>query len=189
MANRARRSRKRKTRPIAKTPGSGILAASSPAGTAAEVGEVLEALLRLVMFRMQLEANRGLENATLLFSTAKDVVAAAGPDTLVTKQRLLEDTEARIEGQIAAVALFDKRLGGLGDELIAKYPEDARSFLKTRSETLETQLVGSSEGAAKEIIKAQISRANELLKLLPSETKTSMPREASKTKRSAKGTK
>ena len=189
MANRSRRSRKRKTRPIAKTPGSRLPAASAPAGTAADVGEVLEALLRLVAFRLDLETNRGLANATLLFSTAKDVVASAGPDALVARQRSLEETEAKIEGQIAAVAWFDKRLGGLGEELIANYPEDARSFLKTRSEKLETQLVDSSEGAGKEIIKAQISRTKELLNLLPSETKTTKPRESSKTKRSAKGPK
>jgi hypothetical protein len=149
---------------------------------------VLEAQLRLAAFPVQLEANRGLANATLLFSTAKDVAVSAGPDVLVARQKSLEDTEARIESQIAAVALFDKRLKGLGEELIAKYPEDARSFLKTRSEKLETQLVDSSEGAAKEIIKAQIDRAKELLKLLPSDTKTSKAGEASKTKPSAKGT-
>jgi hypothetical protein len=149
---------------------------------------VLEALLRLAAFRLQLEANRGSANATLLYSTAKDVVASAGPDALVARQKSLEETEARIEGQIAAVALFNKRLGGLGEELIAKYPEDARSYLQTRSEKLESEFGNSSEGAGKEIIKAQITRAKELVKLVPSETKTSKAGEGSKTKPSVKGT-
>jgi hypothetical protein len=116
------------------------------------------------------------------------VVASAGPDALVARQKSLEETEARIEGQIAAVALFNKRLGGLGEELIAKYPEDARSYLQTRSEKLESEFGNSSEGAGKEIIKAQITRAKELVKLVPSETKTSKAGEGSKTKPSVKGT-
>ncbi len=185
MATKSRRGRKRKTRRIA-TPGSGLPDASPPAGTAADVGEVLEALLRLAAFPVQLEANRESANATMLFSTAKQVAATAGPDALVARQKLLEDTEARIDGQIAAVALFDKRLGGLGEELIAKYPEDARSFLKTRSEKLETQLADPGEGAQKAIIKAQIARAKELSKLLSYEKKTSKLGKASKTKRSSK---
>ena len=186
MANKSRRGRKRKARLVA-TPGGGLPASPSPDGTAADVGEVLEALLRLAAFPLQLEASREFANATLFFSTAKQVAAAAGPDVLVARQKLLEDTEARINGQIAAVALFDKKLGQLGEELIAKYPEEARSFLKTRSEKLETKLVDPGEGAEKEIIKAQIARAKELLKLLSYETKTSKLQKANKTKRSSKG--
>jgi len=185
MATKSRRGRKRKTRRIA-TPGSGLPDASPPAGTAADVGEVLEALLRLAAFPLQLQANRELANATLLFSTAKQVASSAGPDVLVARQKLLEDTDARIDGQIAAVALWDKKLGGLGEELIAKYPEDARSFLKIRSEKLETQLADAGEGPEKEIIKAQIARAKELSKLLSYQKKTSKLRKASKTKRSSK---
>ncbi len=149
---------------------------------------MLEALLRLAAFPLQLKASREFANATLLFSTAKQVAASAGPDVLVVRQKLLEDTEARIDGQIAAVALFDKRLGELGKELIAKYPEDARSFLKTQSEKLETKLLDPGEGAEKEIIKTQIARAKELLKLLSSETKTMKLQKARKTKRAVKGT-
>lgn len=149
---------------------------------------MLEALLRLAAFPLQLQANRELANTTLLFSTAKQVASSAGPDVLVARQKLLEDTEARIDDQIAVVALFDKRLGKLGEELIAKYPEDARSFLKTRSEKLETQLADPGEGAPKEILKAQIARAKELSKLLPYERKASKLRKASKTKRSSKAT-
>ena len=186
MATKSRRGRKRKTRLIA-TSGSGLPDASPPAGTAADVGEVLEALLRLAAFPLQLQANRESAKATLLFSTARQVAVSAGPDVLVVRQKLLADSEAKFDGQIAAVAWWDKSLGPLGGEMIAKYPEAARSFLKTRSEKLEAQLVDCKEGAAKEVIKAQIARAQELLKLLPSETKTSKVQKASKKKRSAKG--
>ena len=186
MANKSRRRRKRKTRRIG-PPGSGLPAGLPPAGPAADVGEVLEALLRLAAFPLRLDANRESANATLLFSTAKQVAASAGPDVLVASQKLLEDSEARIEGQLAAVAFFDKRLGPLGEELMAKHPEDASSFLKARSEKLEAQLVNLSDGAEKEIIKAQIARAKELLKPPSYETKTSKLQKARKTKRTVKG--
>ena len=186
MANKSRRRRKRKTRLIARSQKGGTTG-SSPANAAADVGEVLEAVIRLAAFPLQLEANRELVNTTLLVSTAKQIATSAGPDVLVASQKLLEDSEARIEGQLAAVAFFDKRLGPLGEELMAKHPEDASSFLKARSEKLEAQLVNLSDGAEKEIIKAQIARAKELLKPPSYETKTSKLQKARKTKRTVKG--
>src|SRR5947207_13894600 len=107
MAKKSRR-RKRKTRLIARAQ-----SRSTARSSAADVDDVLEALLKLAAFRIQLDAARESKSAMLLFSTAKNVAASASLDVLVANQRLLEDTEAKIDGQLEAVALFDKKLGRL----------------------------------------------------------------------------